>query len=209
MELQPDGQLEQLIDNSNQHTPYMWRFVCARMSCHFNQKRHNGNMQRIIWQLNNTLNLNLTQTQSEESWAQVMSQRGRQWLLNEKRFVSTVSLSIHSCIHRTIKCAVRTWLRPSLLRSYKHDSALSISAHFSVCFFSKRLRIYWTAANVIDVIISSSSSSSTSLSLLWSAVHPYPYPVSFISNKFLILRDSRSSLPLLRGRQTMAGEVAS
>lgn len=139
MELQPDGQLEQLIDNSNQHTPCMWRVVCARMSCHFNQKRHNGNMQRIIWQLNNTLNLNLTQTQSEESWAQVMSQRARQWLLNEKRFVSTVSLSIHpsihSCIHRTIKCAVRTWLRPSLLRSYKHDSALSISAHFSVCFF--------------------------------------------------------------------------
>lgn len=144
MELQPDGQLEQLIEYSNQHTPCMCRFVCVRMSCHFNQKRRNGNMQRIIRQLNNTLNLNQTRSRtSPKPSRRAEPKRCPSGVVNDcwMAWMKSVSCrqshspsnhpTIHPCIHRTIKCAAR----PSLLRSYKHDSALSISADFSACFF--------------------------------------------------------------------------
>jgi len=143
-------------------------------------------MQWIIRQLNNTPireTKEKTKTKTEpkpsQSWTQAVSQRCCQWLLNEPQWEA---FRVDNClsIHITIKCAVS----PSLLRRYKHDDVPSIfiSLHTYIWLF------FPAACEFIEPQQMSLMSSSWWWSTAALAAVSVSISVSFISNKFLILR---------------------
>lgn len=133
------------------------------VSCHFNQKRRNGNMQRIIRQLNNTLSpnpveeLNPSHVPAVSSMTVVWPEWGAFRVDNPSNHPSIEQLNAQWGPLR---------LRHSLLRRYKHDSTLlclalsgCITVDFSACFFQalanllNRSKCHWCHHIIIGIII--------------------------------------------------------